>query len=84
MEAASAYVQHYGLETVTTVRIDLIQRWRPTMTALALILSRIDHGWAVRLTNGRELVRFTGLGARFRARRWVAGLGVSKEAIHVG
>lgn len=54
------------------------------MTALALILSKIDHGWAVRLTNGRELARFTGLGARLRALRWIDGLGISREAVHVG
>ena len=31
------------------------------MNALAIMLTPIRHGWAVTLSNGRELVRFTGL-----------------------
>jgi hypothetical protein len=42
------------------------------MRALALILKPITHGWAVALTDGRELVRFTGLFARRRALRYLA------------
>lgn len=41
------------------------------MQALALILKPIDHGWAVTLTDGRELARFMGLGARRRAVRYL-------------
>ena len=43
------------------------------MNAVAVTLKPLDHGWAVALTNGRELARFTGLGARWRAIRYVAG-----------
>lgn len=42
------------------------------MTALALMLKPIDHGWAVMLSDGRELVRFLGLGAERRAFRYLA------------
>ena len=41
------------------------------MTALALTLKPIDHGWAVALSDGRELVRFVGLGAKRRALRYL-------------
>jgi hypothetical protein len=37
------------------------------MNAVAVILKPIDHGSVVALTNGRELARFTGPGARCRA-----------------
>ena len=30
------------------------------MNALAVVLKPINYGWAVALTNGRELARFTG------------------------
>ena len=43
------------------------------MSALAVLLKRIPHGWAVVLADGRELARFTGLCARRRALRYVAG-----------
>ncbi len=36
------------------------------MTALALELRRVRHGWAV-YANGQELVRYRGLGAQQRA-----------------
>jgi hypothetical protein len=42
------------------------------MNSLALTLKPIDHGWAVTLTDGRELVRFIGLGAKRRALRYLA------------
>jgi hypothetical protein len=45
------------------------------MTALRVVLKRINWGWAVQLTNGRELVRFTGPYAKRRALRYVAGFG---------
>ena len=41
------------------------------MNALAVLLKPLDHGWAVALTDGRELARFTGLGARRRAVRYI-------------
>ena len=42
------------------------------MTSLAVMLEPIDHGWAVTLTDGRELARFIGPGAKRRALRYVA------------
>jgi hypothetical protein len=42
------------------------------MSALALILKPVPHGWAVSLTDGRELARFAGPGARWRALRYLA------------
>ena len=53
------------------------------MNALALILKPVRHGWAVTLTDGRELVRFTGLGAKRRAMRYLAGRVISREAPNV-
>jgi hypothetical protein len=50
------------------------------MNALAIMLTPIRHGWAVTLSNGSELVRFTGLGAKRRALRYVASLSVGREA----
>jgi len=52
------------------------------MKALALMLTPISHGWAVTLTDGRELVRFTGLGAQRRARRYLASRDLGREASH--
>lgn len=37
----------------------------------AIVLVRILGGWAVRLTDGRELARFRGPGARLRAVRYI-------------
>ncbi len=53
------------------------------MSPLALLLKPIHHGWAVVLTDGRELVRFTGLGAKRRARRYLFGYAVGREAGNV-
>jgi hypothetical protein len=39
------------------------------MTALGLMIAPIPRGWAVYLTNGRELARYRGIGARWRALR---------------
>jgi hypothetical protein len=41
------------------------------MNALRMIISPIRHGWAVQLTDGRELARFLGPGARWRAMRYL-------------
>ena len=41
------------------------------MNALALNLKPIQYGWAVTLSDGRELVRFIGLGAKRRALRYL-------------
>jgi hypothetical protein len=43
------------------------------MSGLAVMLKPIDHGWAVILTDGRELARFTGFGAKARATCYMAG-----------
>jgi hypothetical protein len=43
------------------------------MSPLALIIAPVPHGWAVALTDGRELARFSGLGARWRAMRYLNG-----------
>jgi hypothetical protein len=40
------------------------------MKTVAVILTPISHGWAVMLTDGRELARFTGFAARWRALRY--------------
>jgi hypothetical protein len=50
------------------------------MKTLTLMLKHIRHGWAVTLSDGRELVRFTGLGARHRALRYIATHYVGREA----
>ena len=42
------------------------------MTTLALTLKHMPDGWAVYLTNGRQVVRYRGLGARWRALRYLA------------
>ncbi len=49
--------------------------------ALALILKPVERGWAVALTNGRELARFTGFGAKRRAVRYLSSLSIG-EAGH--
>ena len=52
------------------------------MKALALLLKPIRYGWAVTLSDGRELVRFKGLGARRRALRYLATQNLGREASH--
>jgi hypothetical protein len=42
------------------------------MTALALLIDRIPRGWAVYLSNGVELARYHGFGARRRALRFAS------------
>ncbi len=44
------------------------------MSPLSVMLQPIARGWAVILTDGRELARFSGPGARWRARRFLAQL----------
>jgi hypothetical protein len=41
------------------------------MTAVAVVLKPVHRGWAVALTDGRELARFTGPLARFHAERYL-------------
>jgi len=42
------------------------------MNALALTIRPIYHGWVVQLSDGHELARFRGPGARWRALRYLA------------
>jgi hypothetical protein len=42
------------------------------MAALSVMLRPVQGGWAVCLSNGRELARYHGLAARWRALRYVA------------
>jgi hypothetical protein len=53
------------------------------MTALAVMIRPVGHGWAVTLTDGRELARFTGLGARRRALRYLARRDLGRQAAYV-
>jgi hypothetical protein len=46
------------------------------MTSIAIILKQIPGGWAVCLTDGRELARFRGPRARTRALRYVTAITV--------
>ena len=41
------------------------------MKALSLMVTPIRFGWAVRLSDGRDLARFYGPGARWRAARYL-------------
>ena len=50
------------------------------MNALAAMLKPLDRGWAVTLTDGRELARFTGLAAKQRALRYLASRDLAVEA----
>lgn len=47
------------------------------MNAIALMLKPIRRGWAVTRSDGRELIRFTGLGAKRRALRYLERLGTA-------
>lgn len=42
------------------------------MKALALMIRPTQHGWAVQLSDGRELARFHGPAAKWRALRYIA------------
>lgn len=53
------------------------------MQALGVMLKPLDRGWAVTLTDGRELVRFTGFAAKFRAMRYLSTQMGLREAGHV-
>ena len=47
------------------------------MSELAVMLKPVEAGWAVILTDGRELARFTGFGAKARALCYMAGCKMS-------
>jgi hypothetical protein len=42
------------------------------MNAVAMMIRPIPYGWAVQLTDGRQLARFRGPGSRWRALRYLA------------
>ena len=46
------------------------------MNPLAVVLRRIGYGWAVALSDGRELARFVGPGAKRRALRFLTRQGL--------
>lgn len=48
------------------------------MSGLAVMLKQIESGWAVTLTDGRELARFTGFGAKARAMCYMTGCKLSE------
>jgi hypothetical protein len=48
------------------------------MQALALMIGPTPYGWAVYLSDGCELVRFNGPGAKRRALRYLAATGATK------
>jgi len=48
-----------------------------SMSAVAVILKPVDRGWAVALTDGREVARFKGPGAKRRAIRYITDRGFS-------
>ena len=50
------------------------------MTAFAATLKPIDNGWAITLTDGRELARFTGFGAKRRTWAYLANHDIGREA----
>ena len=50
------------------------------MNALAAMLKPINHGWAITLTDGRELARFTGFAAKRRAMAYLANHDIARKA----
>jgi hypothetical protein len=50
------------------------------MTTFALMLKPIRRGWAVSLTNGEEIARFVGPGARWRAEHYIVRVSVAGSA----
>lgn len=53
------------------------------MNTVALKLEPIAHGWAVSLSDGRQLARFTGLGAKRRALRYLVRLDLGRAVRRV-
>jgi len=67
--AVAAPAVYPGTEAIVGYSTD---SGRPLMNALRLILKPNADGWAVGLTDGRELARFRGPGSRWRALRYLA------------
>ncbi len=44
----------------------------PNLTAHALTITPIPRGWAVALTNGHQIARFSGPASKWRAQRYLA------------
>jgi hypothetical protein len=44
------------------------------MSALAVMIRPTGDGWGVYLTNGRELVRYRGIGSKWRAAQYLRRL----------
>jgi hypothetical protein len=53
------------------------------MNPVAVMLKPLALGWAIALTDGREIARFTGPWARRRALRYLAGHDLAEEAARV-
>ena len=49
------------------------------MNTLAVLLKPSEHGWTVTITDGRELARFIGPGAKRRALGYLAANGVRRQ-----
>ena len=49
------------------------------MNPLAVALKPIRGGWVIEVTNGGEIARFTGLGAKHRALRYLARHDIASE-----
>ena len=54
------------------------------MSALAVMLKPIRGGWAIELTDGREVARFTGLAAKIRLLRYLASHNIVRETDRAG
>jgi hypothetical protein len=52
------------------------------MNALAVVLKPIAFGWSVTLSNGCELMRFMGFGAKRRALSYIASANFAWDAGH--
>jgi hypothetical protein len=50
------------------------------MSSLGVTLEPIPGGWIIRLTDGREVARFTGPAANRRALRYLASHDIVREA----
>jgi hypothetical protein len=48
------------------------------MNPVAVTLKRTRGGWAIGLTDGREIARFTGPGAKYRALRYLASHDIAR------
>jgi hypothetical protein len=51
-----------------------------TMNPPRVIFKAIPNGWAIELSDGREIARFTGRSAKRRALRYLAAHDIRKEA----